>query len=583
LSTESSSDTAGGLHPRLPRWYSRLLGLALLALIIGEIGFTGARTPGQALATLVLALGFAGEHVIGLWRSRRPREYARDWAVHFGIAVLALTLALVPMIGWREPAKLDLLLLGAAQGAMLAALGLRALRHQAQLTRLNLRPGWLLMGSFTLIILLGALLLKLPRAVVVGAHLSWLDAFFTSTSAVCVTGLAVENTARFFSPTGQVILLGLIQIGGLGIMTLTFYLSSLLFRGMTLQDRHVLGEMISEKHLAHVAGSVRFIVVFTFFAELLGAGLIYQILPADRGVGERIFQSVFHSVSAFCNAGFSTLPDGLADAWVRGNGALQIVVSGLVIAGGLGAMVLRDLFHWAWTGVRACRNGGPRPRLRIHSRLVLALSGALLAGGTLLIFASEFLVHGGEANGGPWLTSWFHAMTARTAGFNTVDTAAIGPVTVHVVVLLMLIGGSPGGTAGGVRTTVFAVAALHLWAQLRRRADLIVFRRRLPTDLGPRALAVLVLTLGWLFVNFGLLRQLQPDLDDTHLVFELVSAFATVGLSMNVTPDLTAAAKLLIIVNMFVGRISLMTVASTLIPPAVGRAGRPPAEEVLLS
>ncbi len=572
-----------GLHPRLPRLYSRLLALALIALVIGEVGFTGVVTRSETLATAVLALLFAGEHAAGLWRSRRRSEYVRDWTVHLAIAVLALALVLAALAGGSANTKLDLLMLGTAQGAMLAALGLRALRHQAQITRLNLRPGWLFMGSFALIIALGALLLKLPRAVVGDAHLSWLDALFTSTSAVCVTGLAVENTAHFFSPTGQVILLGLIQVGGLGIMTLTFYLSSLLFRGMSLHDRQVLGEMISEKHLAQVADSVRFIIVFTFVAEALGALLIFLALPTDRDLGERVFQSVFHAVSAFCNAGFSTLPDGLADSWVRGNSALQVVVGGLVIAGGLGAMVLRDLLAWVRARWRACRSGGPRARLRVHSRLVLAMTAALLVGGSLMIYVSEFLLHTGEANGGALLTSAFHAMTARTAGFNTVDMGAIGAVTVHVIVLLMLIGGSPGGTAGGVRTTVFAVAALHLWAQLRQRADLVMFRRRLPPELGPRALAVLVLTMGWLFANFGVLRQLQPGFDDTHLVFELVSAFATVGLSMNVTPELTAGAKAVIIVNMFVGRIGLMMLASTLIPPAAGRAARPPAEEVLLS
>ena len=577
-----------GAWLRLPRWYSRLLGLLVLGVVVYEVGFIGGVTARMQWATALLTLLFAGEHAAGLWRARRAADYAREWAVHVGLAAALLLLTAVALLGagWlsAHDEKLTLLLYGLIQGGMLVSLGLRVLRRQAQVTRLNLRPGWIFMGSFALLVAGGTLLLKLPRAVEPGQTLTWLDALFTSTSAVCVTGLAVVNTADFFSPTGQVILLGLIQVGGLGIMTLTYYLTTLLFRGMSLHDRHVLGEMISEKHLTQVAGSVRFIVVLTFTAELLGAWLLYHTLPEDRGLGERAFQAVFHSVSAFCNAGFSTLPAGLADSWTRDNAALQLILCALILCGGLGAMVVRDVLAWLRARLRLLRDPGhQRPRLKIHSRLVLSVSGGLVVAGAVLIHLSEFVFSQGESNASPWLTALFHSITARTAGFNTTDTGAIGPVTVHLIVMLMLIGGSPGGTAGGVRTTVFAVAALHLWNQFRRRGDLVIFRRRLPEGLGPRALAVLVLTMGWLFVNFGVLRQLQPGVDDTRLVFELMSAFATVGLSMNLTPDLTSAAKAVIIVNMFVGRIGLMTVASTLIPPGAVRASRPPAEEVLLA
>lgn len=565
-----------------------MLLLLVLAVVVYELGFTGGVSARMQWATALLTLLFAAEHAAGMWMARRARDYAREWAVHVGLAGVLLLLIIValPEAGWlgRHNEKLTLLLYGLIQGGMLASLGLRVLRRQAQITRLNLRPGWIFMGSFFLLVLTGTLLLKLPRAVEPGQTLTWLDALFTSTSAVCVTGLAVVNTADFFSPTGQVILLGLIQVGGLGIMTLTYYLTTLLFSGMTLHDRQVLGEMISEKHLSHVAGSVRFIVIFTLTVECLGAWLLYQALPEDRGMGERFFQAVFHSVSAFCNAGFSTLPAGLADAWTRDNAALQLVICALIVLGGLGAMVVRDFLAWARARLRLLRDPEQRrPRLKIHTRLVLWMSLGLVLAGALLIHLSEFVFYDGERNSSAWLTAFFHSVTARTAGFNTTDTGAIGPVTVHLIVMLMLIGGSPGGTAGGVRTTVFAVAAMHLWNQFRRRGDLVLFRRRLPEGLGPRAMAVLVLTMGWLFVNFGVLRQLQPGVDDTRLVFELVSAFATVGLSMNVTPELTSAAKAIIILNMFVGRIGLMTVASTLIPPGAARSTRPPAEDVLLA
>jgi trk system potassium uptake protein len=467
---------------------------------------------------------------------------------------------------------------------MVLSLGLRALRHQAQITSIDVRPGWLFMGSFLILIALGTCLLKLPRAVIDGATLSWLDALFTSTSAVCVTGLAVKNTAQFFSPTGQVFILCLIQIGGLGIMTLTYYLSTILFRGMSLHDRMVLGEMISEKHLAQVSTAVRFIVLFTLITECLGSILLFFALPVQLDLGERIFQSVFHSLSAFCNAGFSTFKDGLADPLLHGNSAFQIIITTLIIAGGLGSIVVRDLLSWLRQQAHRLRDPSHlRPRLRVHTRLVLTVTGLLIFGGTAIIYLSEFILYQGPINGSSLLTALFHSITARTAGFNTVDTGAIGPLTVHCLVLLMIIGGSPGGTAGGVRTTVFAVAAIHLLNVIRSTTDLILFRRRLPETIGPKALAILVLTMAWLFINFALLRQLQPHVTDTRLVFELVSAFATVGLSMNLTSDLTESAKALLILNMFVGRIGLITVVSTFAPTLRKRPVQPPTEEIILA
>lgn len=558
----------------------------MLGTVIDEVGFIGHVTQELRWITVLLVAFFALEHLINLRRAVNPRLYLRKWGFHLSVATVAVVLTgwlfLDPWLDGQED-KLEILSYGCIQGGMLLSLGLRAVRHQAQITALNLRPGWLLMGSFLLIILMGTLLLKLPRAVVDGESISWADAAFTSTSAVCVTGLAVENTALFFTPTGQVIILGLIQIGGLGIMTLTFYLSTMLLKGMSFHDRQILGEMISEKHLAQVANTVRFIVVFTFVVEALGAVGIFFSLPADVGVSERLFQSVFHSISAFCNAGFSTLKDGLADDWVRDLPGIQLVVCALIISGGIGAVVVRDTLAYGRQFIRRLRDPAQiRPRLRVHSRLVFTVTALLLFGGALCLYVSEFWLHDGQANSGRLMTAFFHSVTARTAGFNTVDIGGIGPVTVHLLVLFMLIGGSPGGTAGGVRTTVFAVAVMHLWNLIRNTTDLVLFRRTMASDIGPRALAVLVLSMGWLFVNFAILRQVQPDVSDVKLVFELVSAFATVGLSMNLTADLTEAAKWIIMLNMFVGRIGLITVVSTIVPVSRPRGIQRPTEEIIL-
>lgn len=330
-------------------------------MVVWEVGFEGTVSTSHQWTTALLVALFCLEHLINWRRSERRKEYLRRWGFHISIGVLAAGLMIALLSSpWLEShgGKLTILLYGLVQGAMLLSLGLRALRHQAQITGLNIRPGWLFMGSFILIIGIGTVLLKLPRAIQTNETFSWLDALFTSTSAVCVTGLAVENTAHFFTPTGQVILLGLIQIGGLGIMTLTFYIGTVLFSGMSLHDRQVLGEMISEKHLARVSDSLRFIVVFTFVTEALGAVLLFQCLPADRGLAERIFQSVFHSVSAFCNAGFSTLPDGLADGWIRDNGSLQLVICALII---LGASVPRCCAMGSPTCAKVCTDSVIQP------------------------------------------------------------------------------------------------------------------------------------------------------------------------------------------------------------------------------
>ena len=539
------------------------------------------------LLTACLALLFNAEHLINLARSKRRPNYINLWGFHLTLGALsgavALGLLITPTFH-TDSQKLSFLAHGFVQACMVLSLGLRALRHQAQITSIDVRPGWLFMGSFLILIALGTCLLKLPRAVIDGATLSWLDALFTSTSAVCVTGLAVKNTAQFFSPTGQVFILCLIQIGGLGIMTLTYYLSTILFRGMSLHDRMVLGEMISEKHLAQVSTAVRFIVLFTLITECLGSILLFFALPVQLDLGERIFQSIFHSLSAFCNAGFSTFKDGLADPLLHGNTAFQIIIATLIIAGGLGSVVVRDLLSWLRQQAHRLRDPSHlRPRLRVHTRLVLTVTALLIFGGTALIYLSEFILYQGPINGSSLLTALFHSITARTAGFNTIDTGAVGPLTIHCLILLMLIGGSPGGTAGGVRTTVFAVAAIHLLNVIRSTTDLILFRRRLPETIGPKALAILVLTMAWLFINFALLRQLQPHVTDTRLVFELVSAFATVGLSMNLTSDLTESAKALLILNMFVGRVGLITVVSTFAPTLRKRPVQPPTEEIILA
>jgi trk system potassium uptake protein TrkH len=325
----------------------------------------------------------------------------------------------------------------------------------------------------------------------------------------------------------------------------------------------------------------------TLVFESAGALVLFLGMDGSIDLRERIHQSVFHSISAFCNAGFSTLPDGMASEVVHGNRTWQICVMALVVVGGIGALVVEDLSVWSMAQVRkALGKEGPRARLRVHTRLVLMVTAILIFGGAIVIFASEFLIWDGPVNGGRIITSFFHSITARTAGFNTVAMDEIAPLTICFLMILMLIGGSPGGTAGGIRTTAIAVGLGHLWIQLRSgKRGMVAFNRTIPPETGARALGLIVLTGIWLTGNIIALQFLQAGsgISETRLFFELISSFATVGLSLDLTASLNDGGKTLLIVNMFVGRIGLLAVMAALIRPDARQASGKPGEDVLLT
>ena len=561
-----------GLHP--------LFALLAAVCLLSMIGWTGTVADWQHWTTTLTGIVFALERG---WVFHRMRDERRRLRLHAALAALVGIVALVLLLGGgRSVAAHAFIQLGVLASGLASAI-----HHQSRFTARAFHPGLVLILSFLAIVVAGTLLLRMPRCTVSGESCSWLDAAFTSTSAVCVTGLAVQNTATYFSPTGQAVILLLIQIGGLGIMTLAFFAAVVLFEGISLHDRLLLGRMLQENRLARVGRTLGFIVAMTFLCEAIGAVILYAGLDGVAHSGERWFHAVFHSVSAFCNAGFSTLPDGLASAVVRGNALWQIVIMGLIVIGGLGALVCEDLSLWAVAKVRRHRlKEGPKPRLRVHTRLVLVVTALLIFGGAAALYVSEYFLWQGPENGGCVLSALFHSVTTRTAGFNTVSMSAIGPITAQLMIVLMLIGGSPGGTAGGLRTTTFAVGLGHLWKQLRGgKRGMVVFNRTIPAETGSQALGLIVLAVIWLVVNFMLLLALESGrgIAESTLMFELVSAFATVGLSLDLTPNLSDGSKILLIVNMFVGRIGLLTVLATLIPPDQRPASGRPGEDILLT
>jgi trk system potassium uptake protein len=565
-----------------------ILMICSVVCFLGLIGWTGAVTGWIHWLTLTGGFVFAMERSWLLWSSDARGSERRRLILHEVMAVMVFLVSFILLIvelfgadsrsiGWHVFIQLGVLISGIAS----------MIHHQTRLTARAFHPGMVLMGSFFAIIVAGTLLLKMPRCVLPGETCSWLDAAFTSTSAVCVTGLSVQNTATFFSQTGQVVIMLLIQVGGLGIMTLTFFAAVVLFEGLSLHDRLLLGRMIQENRFSRIGRTLTFIVLFTLAFECIGAVILYVGMDAGMDWRERAFHSVFHSVSAFCNAGFSTFPDGMASGVLRANGTWQVCVMVLIIVGGLGSMVAEDLCQWVLASYRKFRGKEEsRHRLRIHTRIVLVTTGVLVFGGGLVILATEFYLWKGPDNGGKVLTAMFHSVTARTAGFNTVSMSAIGPMTINVLMILMFIGGSPGGTAGGVRTTVVALGLGHLWSQLRMgRRGLVAFNRTIPNESGSQALGLILLAGIWLIGNFMLFQFLETGngISDSRLLFELISAFATVGLSIDLTPLLSAGGKTLLIVNMFVGRIGLLTVMATLIPPDTRPLSGKPHEDILLN
>ncbi len=472
--------------------------------------------------------------------------------------------------GLLEPRTAALLALVVVQLTLILPVGLRMLRLTRARFLQHVRPGTLFVATFALAIVAGALMLKTPNATREG--ISWIDAFFTSTSAVCVTGLAVVDTEHAFTPQGQMILLLLIQVGGLGIMTLTYFMSLVVGQGISLRDRARLSELFSDDNLGAMGTLVGKVVLITLLIEAGGAVLLHMAWSADPPrEGTLLWDAVFHSVSAYCNAGFSTFSAGLADEASVTNRPVQVIIMLLIIAGGIGFAVILDLPKLLWHGVltllkklmprsRRIARWGLRYRVRFHVRVVLVMTFSLIAVGALAFFATE---------GWAWSSdrAWeavFNSVTARTAGFNITDFSGYGFATIVVMCALMFIGGSPGGTAGGVKTTTFAIALGELWRLVRGHESLHMHRRRIARDVVERSTATIVLSVLWVTVSILLVSWGNPGAHPSDVVFECFSAFGTVGLSRGFTMELSHFSKVVIIASMFAGRVGLLTLVFTL-------------------
>ncbi|MBX6351439.1 MAG: Trk family potassium uptake protein [Clostridia bacterium] len=417
-------------------------------------------------------------------------------------------------------------------------------------------PPRLVVLTFAGAILLGTALLLIPEATAPGQRTDLLTALFTATSAVCVTGLTPVVLPEHWSAFGLVVILVLMQVGGLGIMTLSTLIYFILGRHITLRERIVIQEALGQSELAGVVRLVRRILLMTLAFEALGALALWLRWAQDMPAGKALWFGVFHAVSAFNNVGFDLFGTSLT-AYV-GDPVVNATVMGLIVAGGLGFVVIQDV--WQAVGGR----GRPPP----HTRMVLAITAGMIALGTAAILASE----GGNPDTLgrlPWptkaLAALFQAVAPRTAGFATVDTGLMRPLTLLLVMILMFVGASPGGTGGGIKTTTFGVLMATVRATVAGHEDVEVMGRRLHWSVVNRAFAIALIAFAIVLASTALLLMLQPE-PFLYLAFEATSAFGTVGLSAHpgggaLTPHLSPLSQLVIIATMFTGRVGPLTLA----------------------
>lgn len=448
--------------------------------------------------------------------------------------------------------------IGVAQVLIIASIIAEGIRYNTKIASLKFHPSQTLIFSFIAVILIGTGLLMLPRAVIPGKSIHFIDALFTSASAVCVTGLAIFDTGTYFSPFGQTIIMILIQIGGLGIMTLSSFLALFFGQGVGIRERIVLNQMMNLDKIGMIAKTLRNVVLLTFIVEACGA-LLFMLLWSDSNwsMNKLLFNAVFHSVSAFCNAGFSTFSDSLIS--FQNNIPVLAVFSILIIIGGLGFTVIMDFTHLF------SKPKGYKKRVRVlkvQTKIVFIVTGILLSGGFALLYLLNSSTHGITRI----TTAAFNTVTARTAGFNSIDFALLNTPSILIIMMLMFIGASPGSTGGGIKTTTIGILWTSIIAIITGQNRIIIFKRRLPFLILNRALVIFAFSVITVAVAITLL-SITENAPVLNIMFEAISAFGTVGLSLGLTGSLSFSGKIIIILLMFIGRLGTLTLVFAITSP----------------
>ena len=416
----------------------------------------------------------------------------------------------------------------------------------------SLSPYRKLIFGFLVAIFIGVILLKMPFSLRENQNITVLDSLFTIVSAICVTGLSVVDISQVFTSTGQLIILFFIQLGGLGVMTVSIIVFLLVGKKMSFETRELLKEERNSNSNGGITNFIKNLLLTVSLIEILGASILAYGFSKYYPLKKSIFYGLFHSVSAFCNAGFSLFTNSLED--FRYDNLISLTVSFLIILGGIGFVTVNSLFIIKKKKLK---------NLSLTSKFALLITFFLLTFGTMLFLVFEYN-NSSTLKGMNFvdkiLNSFFQSVTLRTAGFNTVPLENIKPATVFISYIFMFIGASPGSTGGGIKTTTFGILIFYALGVLKRREYVEVFKRRIDWELINKALAIVVISILYIAVIITILLSIENFSTD-RVIYEVISAFSTTGLSMGITASLGIISKFLIIITMFIGRLGPMTVA----------------------
>lgn len=574
------------LFKKIPFWISVLT----LGSIVYDLGFdqsSGMESLLRVIYGTNFSLAFVGIFIIYLSKNSRPQY--KVWIfdlIYLGFVFYGLRIA----FGYQIP-----FFPHPNTWTYLTAIFVFVREFSAlkiNFSRQYLNPAQLFIASFLLIIVSGMLMLMLPNATYGGIHP--IDALFTSTSAVCVTGLTVVDTGTYFTTFGQIIIVALIQIGGIGIMTFTSYFSYFFRGSSSYENQLMLREMTNSEKIAEVFGTLKKILLLTFFIEVVGALFIFSSLDPVMfpDILERAYFSGFHSISAFCNAGFSTLTSGFYDVGFRFNYSLQVYLCFLIIMGGIGfPIVFNFLTYFKHLIVNSIKSIGKnnfyvyKPWIiNMNTRIVVISTGILLLMGTVAFFILEYNNTLTEHHGfGKLVVAFFNAVTPRTAGFNNIDLTAVTFATTMIIMFLMWVGASPGGTGGGIKTSTLAIGTLNFLSLARGKDRIEIFKREIADSTVKRAFATISLSLIVIGTAVFFISIFDQKIGLLEIAFECFSAYSTTGLSLGITADLSGGSKAVVIVCMFVGRVSMLTILIAMFRKIKNMKYRYPTEEISIN